>query len=61
MAYPWVLYLLGGLTESQVREMADEAVAWQQGQPIEKVKLDQPTNLPGNPASFPSAGKMGCV
>ena len=27
VAYPWVLYLLGGLTEPQVREMADEAVA----------------------------------
>lgn len=47
VAYPWVLYLLGGLTESQVREMADEAVAWQQGQPIEKVTWTSPTNLPG--------------
>ena len=47
VAYPWVLYLLGGLSEPQVRAMAKDAVIWQQSQPIEKVTWTSPTNLPG--------------
>ena len=47
IAYPWVLYLLGGLSEQQVRAMAEEAVTWQRVQPIEKVTWTSPEGLPG--------------
>lgn len=52
ISYPWVLYLLGGLSEQQVRALANETVAWQKMQPIEKVTWTSPESL---------AGKAGVV
>jgi len=47
VAYPWVLYLFTGMDERQVRRLVDETIEWQKTQPIEKVKWDSPTSLPG--------------
>jgi phosphoserine phosphatase len=47
VSYPWVLYLLTGLTEAQTRDITAKTVEWQLGQPIEAVKWTSPASLPG--------------
>ena len=47
VSYPWVLYLLTGLTEAQTRDMTAKTVEWQLNQPIEAVKWTSPASLPG--------------
>ena len=47
IAYPWVLYLLGGQTEQEIRALVNEAMAWQKMQPIEKVTWTSPASVSG--------------
>ena len=47
VSYPWVLYLLTGLTEAQTRDMTAKSTEWQLSQPIESVKWTSPESLPG--------------
>ena len=47
VSYPWVLYLLTGLTEAQTRDMTAKTIAWQLNQPIEAVTWTSPASQPG--------------
>jgi phosphoserine phosphatase len=59
VAYPWVLYLLTGLTEAQVRDMTAKTVDWQLAQPIESVKWTSPSGLPGKAGVVSVSWKNG--
>jgi len=47
VSYPWVLYLLTGMTEKETRAMTVATVEWQLKQPIESVKWTTPAAMPG--------------
>ena len=47
VSYPWVLYLLTGMTEAETRDMTAKTNEWQKTQPIEAVKWTSPASLPG--------------
>jgi phosphoserine phosphatase len=47
VAYPWVTYLFAGMTENEVRSLTRQTVEWQLTQPVEKVRWETPTALPG--------------
>jgi phosphoserine phosphatase len=47
VSYPWVLYLLTGMTEAETRAMTAKSTEWQLTQPIESVKWTSPASLPG--------------
>jgi phosphoserine phosphatase len=59
VAYPWVLYLFTGMNEAQIRGMVNETLAWQQTQPIEKVKWTSPASLPGKAGVVSVSWKNG--
>ena len=59
VAYPWVLYLFTGMNESQIRQLVNETLAWQQTQPIEKVKWTSPAALPGKAGVVSVSWKNG--
>ena len=47
LSYPWLIYLLAGHTESEVRALTREAVDWQLQEPVEKRTWTSPASLPG--------------
>ena len=47
VSYPWVLYLLTGMTEAQTRDITAKTTEWQLTQPVEAVKWTSPASLPG--------------
>lgn len=59
VAYPWVLYLLTGLNEQQVRKMTTDTTEWQLKQPIEKVKWISPESIPGKAGIVSVSWKNG--
>jgi phosphoserine phosphatase len=52
VSYPWVIYLLAGMNETEVRALTEETVRWQLEQPVGKIRWETPDSLPG---------KAGCV
>jgi len=58
-AYPWVTYLFAGMPASQVRKLTVDTVAWQQKQPVEKVKWTSPPALPGQAGVVSVSWKNG--
>lgn len=59
VAYPWVTYHFAGMTEAQVRSLTADTVAWQLGQPIEKVRWTSPAALPGRAGVVSVSWKNG--
>lgn len=59
VAYPWVTYHFAGMTEAQVRKLTADTVAWQLGQPVEKVKWTSPAALPGKAGVVSVSWKNG--
>ncbi|WP_420997828.1 haloacid dehalogenase-like hydrolase [Cupriavidus sp. 30B13] len=59
VAYPWVTYHFAGMTGAQVRSLTADTVAWQLGQPIEKVKWTSPAALPGRAGVVSVSWKNG--
>ncbi|THU05128.1 haloacid dehalogenase-like hydrolase [Lampropedia puyangensis] len=58
-SYPWVTYLLTGLTQQQVRQLTADTVRWQLTQPIEKVTWNSPQALPGEAGVVSVSWKNG--
>jgi len=47
VSYPWVLYLLTGMTEAETRAITAKTTEWQLTQPVAAVKWTSPASLPG--------------
>lgn len=47
VSYPWVTYLFGGMTETQVRNLVKNTFVWQQQQPVGPVTWTSPESLAG--------------
>jgi phosphoserine phosphatase len=59
VSYPWVLYLLTGLTEEQVRDLTAKTTEWQQSQPVQAVTWTSPASLPGKAGVVSISWKNG--
>ena len=58
-SYPWVTYLFVGMTETQVRKLTADTVAWQLTQPVAKGKWTSPADLPGRAGVVSVSWKNG--
>ena len=59
VSYPWVLYQFAGMNEAQVRQLVNETIEWQLGQPVEKVKWTSPASVPGKAGIVSVSWKNG--
>lgn len=59
LSYPWLIYLLAGHTESEVRALTREAVDWQLQEPVEKRTWTSPTSRPGQAGVLSVSWKNG--
>ena len=59
LSYPWLIYLLAGHTESEVRALTREAVDWQLQEPVEKRTWTSPASLPGQAGVLSVSWKNG--
>ena len=47
VSYPWVIYLFTGMNKAEVEKLSEESIDYWKRQPIEKLKLQSPKELPG--------------
>lgn len=59
LSYPWLIYLLAGHTEPEVRALTREAVDWQLQEPVEKVTWTSPAAQPGQAGVLSVSWKNG--